>query len=76
VFATRTHFDYHSEAAVADLQQWLAEAGLSLHGVHAPIGLDIGAQSAEEIAMAILAEIVATRYGRSGGPLGRQAAGG
>jgi len=36
VFATRTHFDYHSAAAVADLQQWLAEAGLQLHGVHAP----------------------------------------
>ena len=38
VFATRTHFDYHSAAAVADLQQWLAEAGLTLHGIHAPIG--------------------------------------
>ena len=38
LFATRTHFDYHSPAAVADLQQWLAEAGLELHGVHAPIG--------------------------------------
>src|SRR5438477_13207303 len=37
LFATRTHFDYHSPAAVADLQQWLAEAGLELHGVHAPI---------------------------------------
>jgi len=36
VFATRTHFDYHSATAVADLQQWLAEAGLELHGVHAP----------------------------------------
>ena len=36
VFATRTHFDYHSAAAIADLQQWLAEAGLQLHGVHAP----------------------------------------
>jgi sugar phosphate isomerase/epimerase len=36
VFATRTHFDYHSAAAVADLQQWLAEAGLELHAVHAP----------------------------------------
>ena len=32
VFATRTHFDYHNPAAVADLQQWLAEAGLTLHG--------------------------------------------
>jgi sugar phosphate isomerase/epimerase len=37
VFATRTHFDYHSPAAIGDLQQWLAEAGLELHGVHAPI---------------------------------------
>jgi len=37
LFATRTHFDYHSQAAVADLQQWLTEAGLKLHGVHAPI---------------------------------------
>ena len=38
LFATRTHFDYHNPAAVADLQQWLAEAGLELHSVHAPIG--------------------------------------
>jgi sugar phosphate isomerase/epimerase len=37
VFATRTHFDYHNPAAVADLQQWLAEAGLELGSVHAPI---------------------------------------
>jgi len=38
LFATRTHFDYHNETSVADLQQWLTEAGLTLHGVHAPIG--------------------------------------
>ena len=37
LFATRTHFDYHNPAAVADLQQWLAEAGLELHGIHAPM---------------------------------------
>ena len=37
LFATRTHFDYHNPAAVADWQQWLADAGLELHGVHAPI---------------------------------------
>ena len=37
VFATRSHFDYHNPAAVADLQQWLAEAGLTLHGIHGPI---------------------------------------
>ena len=36
VFATRTHFDYHNPAAVADLQQWLAEAGLQLRSIHAP----------------------------------------
>jgi sugar phosphate isomerase/epimerase len=37
VFATRTHFDYHNPAAVADLQQWMAQAGLTLHGIHAPV---------------------------------------
>ena len=37
VFATRTHFDDHNPAAVADLQQWLADAGLELHGIHAPV---------------------------------------
>jgi sugar phosphate isomerase/epimerase len=37
LFAARTHFDFHSAAAVGDLQQWLAEAGLTLHGIHAPI---------------------------------------
>ena len=37
LFATRTHFDYHNPAAIADLQQWLAEAGLVLHGIHAPV---------------------------------------
>ena len=38
VFATRTHFDYHNPAAIADLQQWLAEAGMELCGIHAPVG--------------------------------------
>ncbi len=37
LFATRTHFDYHNPATVADLQQWLAEAGVTLHAVHAPV---------------------------------------
>jgi sugar phosphate isomerase/epimerase len=37
VFATRSHFDYDNPSAVADLQQWLAEAGLTLHAVHAPV---------------------------------------
>jgi len=36
VCATRTRFDYYSQAAVADLQQWLAEARLDLDAVIAP----------------------------------------
>jgi xanthine dehydrogenase accessory factor len=39
-----------------------------LRRVHAPIGLDIGAQTPEEIALAILAEIVLVRRGGSGSP--------
>jgi len=38
VFATRTHFDYYNPAAVADLQGWLADAGLLLQSIHAPVG--------------------------------------
>jgi sugar phosphate isomerase/epimerase len=36
VFGARTHFDYYNPAAVADLQQWLAEARLDLDAVTAP----------------------------------------
>ena len=36
VYATRTHFDYHSPSAVADLQGWLADAKLELSSIHAP----------------------------------------
>jgi sugar phosphate isomerase/epimerase len=35
--ATRTHFDFHNEGSIADLQQWLAEAGLELHNVAVPV---------------------------------------
>jgi sugar phosphate isomerase/epimerase len=37
VFATRSHFDYHDAAAIAELAGWLKETGLALHGIHAPI---------------------------------------
>jgi sugar phosphate isomerase/epimerase len=36
IYATRTHFDYHNPSAVADLQGWLADAGLQLRSIHAP----------------------------------------
>jgi len=50
----------------------LRDAGIpdeQLKNIHAPIGLDIGAVSPEEVALAILAEIVAERRGGSGTPL-------
>jgi xanthine dehydrogenase accessory factor len=40
-----------------------------LKKVHAPIGLDIGAVTPEEVALAIMAEIVAVRRGGDGGSL-------
>jgi xanthine dehydrogenase accessory factor len=40
-----------------------------LKRVHAPIGLDIGAVSPEEVALAILAEVVSERRGGSSAPL-------
>jgi xanthine dehydrogenase accessory factor len=50
----------------------LRESGVGdeiLREVRAPIGLDIGAVSPEEVALAVLAEIVAARRGGSGKPL-------
>lgn len=47
----------------------LAEMGFGeeeLARIHGPVGLDLGGNTAEEIALAIMAEIVAARYGRSG----------
>jgi len=50
----------------------LRDAGLDpdvVSRLHGPIGLDIGSQSPEEIAVAILAEMIAAKYKRSGTPL-------
>lgn len=53
-----------------DRRQRLADAGMSpeqIARVRGPIGLDIGAESPEEMAISILAELIAVRRGRSGG---------
>jgi len=41
----------------------------NVSALHSPAGLDIGSETAEEIAMAIVAEVQAALMGRKGGPL-------
>jgi xanthine dehydrogenase accessory factor len=56
----------------ADRRERLIAAGLSeesLSRIRGPIGLDIGAESPEEMAVSIMAEIIAIRHGRAGGAL-------
>lgn len=56
----------------ADRRERLTKNGVSVEDlarVHGPIGLDIGGQTPEEMAISILGEIIATRHGRSGGAL-------
>jgi len=36
LFATRSHFDYHDQAAVDALAEWLDDTRLQLHAIHAP----------------------------------------
>ena len=45
-----------------------------LREIHAPIGLDVGGRSPEEIALSIIAEIVAWRNDRMGGPMTMESA--
>jgi xanthine dehydrogenase accessory factor len=57
----------HERRLVRLREQGFEDADLAR--IHTPIGLDIGARTPEEIALAILAEIVAVRRGRDGRPL-------
>jgi len=55
---------------------FLAQEGYSaaeLARVHVPVGLDLGAETAAEIAVATAAEIIAARNHRSGAPLSARA---
>ncbi|MBV6522241.1 MAG: putative xanthine dehydrogenase subunit A [Gemmatimonadaceae bacterium] len=54
------------------LLQYLADEGVpaeQLSRVRVPVGLDIGAQSAAEIALSVLAEAIAVQRGRPGGAM-------
>ena len=60
-----------SRAKVKRIYDALLEEGMppeSLRRVHAPIGLDIGAVMPEEIAVSILAELIAVRRGKIAEP--------
>jgi xanthine dehydrogenase accessory factor len=70
-FATRAGYigALGSRKTTAEREQRLRDAGASdedLARLHAPAGLDIGAATVEETAIAVLAEITAHRAARSG----------
>ena len=59
-----------SRAKVARIFDTLIDESMPtecLRRVHAPIGLDIGAVTPQEIAVSILAELIAIKYGKTGG---------
>lgn len=61
-----------SRRTVADREARLRRAGASdadIARIHAPCGLDIGSRTAEETAISVLAEIIASRARRAGVPL-------
>lgn len=61
-----------SKRRVGAVLQHLIDDGLdaeAVRRVHTPIGLDIGAETPEEIAVAIMAEVIQVRRGGSGRPM-------
>jgi xanthine dehydrogenase accessory factor len=66
-----------SKRAQAARRERLLAAGVEeeqLGRISAPIGLDLGAVGSEEVAVSILGELLAVRYGRAGGRLSARAA--
>ncbi|HLX35196.1 MAG TPA: XdhC/CoxI family protein [Candidatus Limnocylindrales bacterium] len=66
-----------SRRTQADRRARLRDDGVpeaDLARLHGPVGLDLGGRTAAEIALSILAEIVADRYGGSGRPMLHRAA--
>jgi xanthine dehydrogenase accessory factor len=61
-----------SKRRVSTVLRHLAEEGYpldALEAVYTPIGFDIGAETPEEIAVSIMAEIIAVRHNASGRPM-------
>lgn len=57
------------------VERMLSEEGTNparIAVLHAPVGLDLGGRTPPEIALSVMAEIVQTRCGGSGRPLGRE----
>jgi len=67
-----------SRHAQAERRERLRAAGATdddLKRISAPVGLDLGALSAAETALSVMAELVAVRHGREGGRLSAQRGG-
>jgi xanthine dehydrogenase accessory factor len=61
-----------SKRRVATVLRHLAEEGVdveALERVYTPIGFDLGAETPEEIAVSIIAQLIAVRRGGSGRPM-------
>ncbi|MCW2826889.1 MAG: Xanthine and dehydrogenase maturation factor, XdhC/CoxF family [Marmoricola sp.] len=53
------------------LEELEQEGAPGVEKLHVPAGLDTGGKAPGEIALSVVAEIVATSYGRGGGPMRR-----
>lgn len=58
-----------SRRRAAGLLEELHADGVDTGVLHVPAGLDLGGKGPGEIALSVVAEIVAESYGRSGGPM-------
>ena len=58
-----------AEGLLEELEQ---EGAPSLEKLHVPAGLNTGGKAPGEIALSVVAEVVASAYGRDGGPMGRR----
>ena len=58
-----------SRGRAAGLLDELAAEGVDVSTLHVPAGHDLGGKGPGEIALSVVAEIVAESYGRAGGPM-------